>query len=79
MPKQSNVVQHILSQAAGSHVRQAISHLARAAACEQQLLDGSNNEAQLWFLVRALCHEHGVDYQTEVVHARAYAAAVEAC
>lgn len=62
-----------LSQAAGWNARSAIVDLARAAACEELLDDGSHSECQLYFLVRALCNEHGHNYQTIVNGAKRYA------
>lgn len=63
-----------LSINAGLAVRQAIIRLAQAAACEEALEDGSHSEGQLWFLVRALCAEHGHDYDAMVRDGRAFAA-----
>lgn len=42
-------------------VRQAVRALANAAATAHIGRDPKNDEHQLWFLVRALCHEHGMD------------------
>lgn len=48
-----------------SDVRNAVRALANAAATAQAgrtlLVISSGDEHQLWFLVRALCHEHGMD------------------
>lgn len=63
-----------LSINAGLAAKQAIIRLAQAAACEEALDDGSHNEGQLWFLVRALCHEHGHDVDEMIRDGRAFAA-----
>lgn len=63
--------QYRLSEAAGNHARQAIFHLARAAACEELIVDGSHSEGQLWFLMRAMCAEHGLNPNVYVESARA--------
>lgn len=62
-----------ISEAAGTNAYAAIRHLARAAACEELLNDGSHSEGQLWFLVRALCTEHGHSITDTIDSARRYA------
>lgn len=62
-----------LSEAAGENARIAVSNLARAAACEELLEDGSHSEGQLYFLVRALCNEHGIDQHRVINGAKIYA------
>lgn len=65
-----NVKQEILSRASGDHAKGAISSYAIAAACEELVDDGSHAENQMFFVVRALCNEHGVDYGQQVIFAR---------
>jgi hypothetical protein len=62
-----------LSINAGLAVHQGIIRLAQAAACEERLDDGSHSEGQLWFLVRALCAEHGHDVDDMVRTGRDFA------
>lgn len=63
-----------LSINSGLAAKQAIERLAIAAACEERLDDGSNSEGQLWFLVRALCAEHGHPVKDMIRHGRNFAA-----
>jgi hypothetical protein len=65
-----------LSEAAGTNATLAIKHLARAAALEEQINDGSHSEGQLWFLVRAMCNEHGRSVEMVTDSARRYAQGV---
>lgn len=72
---QSREVQGVLSVNSRLATRQATQLLAKAAACEEalQLLctaARATGEAQLWFLVRALCYEHGFEYGDVVEDAR---------
>jgi ABC-type cobalamin/Fe3+-siderophores transport system ATPase subunit len=62
-----------LSDAAGRSAKEAITALSIAAACEELIQDGSHSEGQLWFLARALCNEHGVNYEQKVLFARSHA------
>lgn len=55
-------------------VKHAARNLACAAACEERLVDGS--EGQLWFLVRALCAEHGLDVDLMIATGRRFAASL---
>lgn len=49
-----------LSSRAGEAARAAIQNYALAAAYEEVLDDGASSEHQMYFVVRALCNEHGL-------------------
>lgn len=59
-----------LSRAAGMAAAQATEALATAAACEELIKDGSHSEGQLWFLVRAMCAEHGYNVEQTIAQGR---------
>lgn len=64
------IQQNALSVSSGNCARRAIRNLAEAAACEELIQDGSHSENQLWFVVRALCAEHGLSYDQYVTLGR---------
>lgn len=59
------------------NVVHAIRHLARAAA-SSELTDGKIGAEVHWYIVRSMCHEHGVEYDVIRDSARRYAAQVAA-
>lgn len=65
-----------LSVRAGEQAWAATRALARAAACEEACDDDAHSEYQLYFIVRAMCAEHGFNYDDIVASARNYAAGV---
>ncbi len=74
----ARIEQERLSMEAGAQVQVAVTALSRAAACEELLDDGSHSEGQLYFLVRALCAEHGIMVDPVVETARRYARQIKA-
>jgi hypothetical protein len=56
------------------HIRQAVDHLVRAAACEEKLEDGSHSEVLLYFVARSVATECGIDITDTINRSRSYAA-----
>lgn len=63
--------QETLSRCSGESARRAITHYARAAAYEEKILEG-NSAGQMWFVVRTMCAEHGVNYAEVTIKARQF-------
>lgn len=71
-----------ISEGCGVNNQAAVKHLARSAALEEIIClyeagDRGQTAATLFFVVRSLCNEFGLDYSLVVDSARRYAQQVE--